>query len=95
MGKEELKLAATCVIWSNCNPSESWKHICILDFCLENWILKIYINFPSYFVYMNFRKNFGDINVFFVNKLNNNDTSGNKGIVVYFLLTYNFQWYLS
>ena len=36
---------------------------------------------------MNSRKNFGGIDVFPVNQLQNNDTSGNKTSAVYCLLT--------
>ena len=53
-------------------------------------MLKLYFHLLSDFVYIYFRKNYVGIDVFSVNQLENNDTSGNKESVVYCLLTYNF-----
>ena len=52
--------------------------IFFLNIQLKNRIKKLYFHLPSNFVYTNFRKNRGYIDVFFVNQQENNDSLGNK-----------------
>ena len=52
--------------------------IFFFNFRLKNCITNLFFHLPSNFVYTNFRKNRGYIDVFFVNQLENNDISGNK-----------------
>ena len=61
-----------------------------LNFLLKNSMLKLYLYLPSDFRHIRSRKNSGASDGFSLNKLANNDTSGNRGSVVYCLLPYNF-----
>lgn len=53
-------------------------------------MLKLYFYLSSDFRHIGSRKNSGAIDGFSLNKLANNDTSGNRGSAVYCLLPYNF-----